>query len=113
MATLAKRSSSPMAEMLDWLEGVIATTTRVTVAATHGLFVGPALERLAACKPRRVVVTDSLPQPAQTPFPLDVVSVATAWAECGEVTSADRSLSATSVRTVRRSLSCGSGSGAR
>lgn len=53
----------------------------VTVAATHGLFVGPALERLAACRPRRVVVTDSVPQPAQTPFPLDVVSVAPVLAD--------------------------------
>lgn len=53
----------------------------VTIAATHGLFVGPALERLAAVKPRRVVVTDSVPQPAHTPFPLDVVSVAPVLAD--------------------------------
>jgi ribose-phosphate pyrophosphokinase len=53
----------------------------VTVAATHGLFVGPALGRLAACSPRRVVVTDSVPQPRQVPFPLDVVPCAPVLAE--------------------------------
>jgi ribose-phosphate pyrophosphokinase len=53
----------------------------VTIAATHGLFVGPALERLAAVAPRRVVVTDSVPPPAQTPFPLDVVPIAPVLAE--------------------------------
>jgi ribose-phosphate pyrophosphokinase len=53
----------------------------VTVAATHGLFVGPALERLAACGLRRVVVTDSVPPPQHAPFPLDVVPVAPVLAE--------------------------------
>lgn len=53
----------------------------VTIAATHGLFVGPALERLAACKPKRVVVSDSLPPPAQTPFPLEVVGCAPVLAD--------------------------------
>lgn len=53
----------------------------VTVAATHGLFVGPALERLAACRPRRVLVSDSVPPPAQTPFPLDVVPIAPVLAD--------------------------------
>lgn len=48
----------------------------VTIAATHGLFVGPALERLATCPVKRVVVTDSVPPPAQTPFTLDVVPIA-------------------------------------
>jgi ribose-phosphate pyrophosphokinase len=48
----------------------------VTVAATHGLFVGPALERLGACELKRVVVTDSVPAPAHTPFQLDVVPIA-------------------------------------
>ncbi|MBK7864419.1 MAG: ribose-phosphate pyrophosphokinase [Archangiaceae bacterium] len=48
----------------------------VTVAATHGLFVGPALERLTACAPKRIVVTDSVPPPAHTPFALDVVPIA-------------------------------------
>jgi ribose-phosphate pyrophosphokinase len=53
----------------------------VTVAATHGLFVGPALDRLAACGLRRVVVTDSVPPPASAPFPLDVVPCAPVLAE--------------------------------
>jgi ribose-phosphate pyrophosphokinase len=34
---------------------------RVTVMATHGVFVGPALVRLAAEKPDEVVVTDTIP----------------------------------------------------
>jgi ribose-phosphate pyrophosphokinase len=53
----------------------------VTVAATHGLFVGPALERLSALPVKRVVVTDSVPPPAQTPFTLDVVPIASVLAE--------------------------------
>ncbi len=53
----------------------------VTVAATHGLFVGPALERLKAAGPRRVVVTDSVPPPVDAPFPLDVVPCAPVLAE--------------------------------
>jgi ribose-phosphate pyrophosphokinase len=53
----------------------------VTVAVTHGLFVGPALERLAALKLKRVVVTDSVPPPAQTPFALDVVPIAQVLAD--------------------------------
>ena len=53
----------------------------VTVAATHGLFVGPALERLSSCGIERVVVTDSVPPPQQTPFPLDVVPCAPVLAE--------------------------------
>jgi ribose-phosphate pyrophosphokinase len=53
----------------------------VTVAATHGLFVGPALERLAQVQLKRVVVTDSVPPPAQTPFQLDVVPIAPVLAE--------------------------------
>ncbi|MBL8956138.1 MAG: ribose-phosphate pyrophosphokinase [Myxococcaceae bacterium] len=53
----------------------------VTVAATHGLFVGPALERLKACAPKRVVVTDSLPPPVAAPFPLEVVPCAPVLAD--------------------------------
>lgn len=53
----------------------------VTIAATHGLFVGPALERIAAVAPRRVVVTDSIPPPGQTPFLLDVVPIAPVLAD--------------------------------
>ncbi len=51
----------------------------ITVCATHGLFVGPAAERLASLPIRRVVVTDSLPQrPGALPAsaPLEVVRLA-------------------------------------
>ncbi len=46
----------------------------ITVCATHGLFVGPAAERLQGLPISRVVVTDSLPQNAKgLPVPLEVV----------------------------------------
>lgn len=54
---------------------------QVTVAATHGLFVGPALERLQALKPARVVVSDSVPAPTSPPFALEVVSCASVLAQ--------------------------------
>ena len=50
--------------------------SRVVVAATHGLFVGPARDRLAALPVERVIVSESLPQRADLPFALDVVSLA-------------------------------------
>lgn len=54
----------------------------VTVVASHGLFVGPANERLSALPLARVVVTDSVPLPA-TPltFPLERVGSAKAIAQ--------------------------------
>ena len=48
----------------------------VTVVASHGLFVGPAAERLSKLPLARVVVSDSLPGPANPPFPLERVSCA-------------------------------------
>jgi ribose-phosphate pyrophosphokinase len=53
----------------------------VTVVASHGLFVGPAVERLAALPLARVVVTDSVPAPAKVRFPLERVGSAPALAE--------------------------------
>ena len=48
----------------------------VTVAATHGLFVGPAADRLGPLPIRRLLVTDSLP-PAEPALPgVTAVSVA-------------------------------------
>lgn len=47
----------------------------VTVVATHGLFVGSAVERLKALPIERVVVSDSLPH---TPLPLPVTEVTVA-----------------------------------
>jgi len=48
----------------------------VTVVATHGLFAGDALERLRGNWLDRMIVTDSVPQPAAASLPLHVVSIA-------------------------------------
>jgi ribose-phosphate pyrophosphokinase len=48
----------------------------VTVAATHGLFVGPALGRLAALRLRRLIVTDSVAVPEPQPIALHIASIA-------------------------------------
>lgn len=53
----------------------------VTVAATHGLFVGPSVERLRGLPLRRVVTTDTVPPPSGLPLPIEVVSVAGVFAE--------------------------------
>ncbi len=50
--------------------------TDVTVVATHGLLVGPAVERLNQLPLRRLVVSDSVAQPKDLPFPSQVVSLA-------------------------------------
>jgi ribose-phosphate pyrophosphokinase len=47
----------------------------LTVAVTHGLFVGPALERLGALPLHRLIATDSVPPP-RTTLPLQTVSIA-------------------------------------
>lgn len=52
----------------------------VTVVASHGLFVGPALERLSALPLARVVVTDSVPAVPNVTFPLERVGSAKAIA---------------------------------
>jgi ribose-phosphate pyrophosphokinase len=48
----------------------------ITVAVTHGLFVGDAPERLARLPVRRFVVTDSLGGTGSLALPLDMVSIA-------------------------------------
>ncbi|MFZ5468886.1 MAG: ribose-phosphate diphosphokinase [Myxococcota bacterium] len=48
----------------------------ITLAVTHGLFVGPAVERLSKLPLRRVLTTDTVPTPAGVALPLEVVSVA-------------------------------------
>lgn len=40
----------------------------VIVAATHGVLSGPAIERLATCGAREVVITDTLPIPPEKRF---------------------------------------------
>jgi ribose-phosphate pyrophosphokinase len=52
----------------------------VTVVASHGLFVGPAAERLRALPLARVVVSDSVPEPLNPGFPLERVRSAPALA---------------------------------
>lgn len=53
----------------------------LTVVATHALLVGPAVERLRALSPRRLVTTDSLPPLTGLPFPHQVVSLGPLLAE--------------------------------
>jgi ribose-phosphate pyrophosphokinase len=53
----------------------------VTVAASHGLFVGPAVERLRTLPIRRFLATDSVVAPADLPLPVHGVSLAPLLAE--------------------------------
>jgi ribose-phosphate pyrophosphokinase len=53
----------------------------ITVAATHGLLVGSARERLQVLPLKQIVVTDSLPASEPGPLPLKVVSIAPLLAE--------------------------------
>jgi ribose-phosphate pyrophosphokinase len=45
------------------------------IAATHGLFAADALQRLAEVGPRRLIVTDSLPAPASSGLPIEIVPI--------------------------------------
>ncbi|MEX1009295.1 MAG: ribose-phosphate pyrophosphokinase [Acidimicrobiia bacterium] len=45
------------------------------VAATHGVLVGPAVQRLRDLPVEHLVVTDSLPLAADLPLPIDIVSI--------------------------------------
>jgi ribose-phosphate pyrophosphokinase len=53
-----------------------AGATRVFAAATHGVFSGPAFERLAGPEIEEVVVTDTIPLPPEAPDKIKVLSVA-------------------------------------
>jgi ribose-phosphate pyrophosphokinase len=53
-----------------------AGATRVFAAATHGVFSGPAFERLAGPELEEIVVTDTIPVPAHAPDKIKVLSVA-------------------------------------
>ncbi|HEU5261772.1 MAG TPA: ribose-phosphate pyrophosphokinase [Gemmatimonadales bacterium] len=64
----------------------------LTVVASHGLFAGPAVERLRALRLRRLLVTDSVALPAVEPLPVGVVSVAPLLAEAVSRLHHDRSL---------------------
>ena len=71
-----------------------AGATEIVAAATHGLFSGPALERLEASPLVEVVVTDSVRPPAKPPSKLTVVSVAPLLASSIRAAFQDRSVSA-------------------
>lgn len=53
----------------------------IVVAATHGLMIGPAVEKLAALPLQRLLVTDSVPQETPAPLPREVHSLAPLLAE--------------------------------
>jgi ribose-phosphate pyrophosphokinase len=63
------------------------------VAASHGLFVGPAPERFRLLPVRRFFSTDSVPVPENFPLPLETVSVAPLFAEAIQRLRNERSLS--------------------
>lgn len=62
------------------------------VAATHGLFVADAGQRLASVGARRVIVTDSVAAPPGLKLPLEVVSVVPVLARAVQHLHEDRSL---------------------
>ena len=53
-----------------------AGATRVYAAATHGVFSGPAFERLAGPEIEEIVVTDTIPLSPEAPDKIKVLSVA-------------------------------------
>ncbi|HYB91732.1 MAG TPA: ribose-phosphate pyrophosphokinase, partial [Candidatus Binataceae bacterium] len=65
----------------------------ITVVATHALLVGPAIERLGALNLKRLVVTDSLAQPAKIALPMQVLSVAPMLADAASRLNVGESLS--------------------
>jgi ribose-phosphate pyrophosphokinase len=67
--------------------------SEVTVAASHGLFVGPAQERLRVLGVTRFIVTDSVALAADLRLPVKVVSVAPLLAEALRRLHGDQSLS--------------------
>ena len=72
-----------------------AGATKVYACATHGLFNGPALERIADSEIHRLVVTDTVPVDALAkPENVEVLSVAGILAETIKNVFADDSVSA-------------------
>jgi ribose-phosphate pyrophosphokinase len=72
-----------------------AGATDVYACATHGLFPGDALEKLAASELTEIVVTDTVPlDPRKQPAKLQVLSVATILAETIWNVFSDESVSA-------------------
>ncbi len=72
-----------------------AGATKVYACATHGLFNGPALERIAGSAIDRLVVTDTVPvDPVTKPDKVEVLSIAGILAETIHNVFADDSVSA-------------------
>jgi ribose-phosphate pyrophosphokinase len=53
----------------------------ISIASTHALLVGPAVERLKPLPITRLVCTDSVPPPTGLPLPIELVSVAPVLAD--------------------------------
>ena len=53
----------------------------ITICVTHGVFCGPAVERLDACPAERILITDTNPLGGRCPKNLEVVSIAPLVAE--------------------------------
>jgi ribose-phosphate pyrophosphokinase len=64
----------------------------ISVVASHGLFVGPAVGRLRAAPLKRIVVTDSVGVPEGLGLPLEVVGLAPLLARAIDRLHNDRSL---------------------
>jgi ribose-phosphate pyrophosphokinase len=72
-----------------------AGATKVYACATHGLFNGPALERIAGSAIDKLIVTDTVPiDPVSKPANVEVLSVAGILAETIRNVFADDSVSA-------------------
>jgi len=69
--------------MVSAMETVLEAGCRpdIVLAATHGLFVGNALDRLAPFPIREIFVTDSVLRPEKRPLPVHTVSVGPLLAE--------------------------------
>jgi ribose-phosphate pyrophosphokinase len=77
------------------LEAVLAAGARPepVVVATHGLFVGPAAQRLPALSARRILTTDSVAPRPRPGVPFDVVTVGALLATAIERLHREQSLS--------------------
>jgi ribose-phosphate pyrophosphokinase len=64
----------------------------LTVVASHGLFVGPAVGRLRALRLRRLLVTDSVALPDVQPLRVEVTSIAPLLGDAVSRLHHDRSL---------------------
>jgi ribose-phosphate pyrophosphokinase len=99
---VAKRSCVLVDDMIDTAGSIVAGANLlhergaadVTIAATHGLLSGPAVDRLKNAPLREVVVTNTLPIPAEKRWDtLTVLSIAPIIAEAVDAVFEDTSVS--------------------